>query len=172
MDPSRDQTSGRNGRGLRAMMTGIAVHAVPTRRGATALWLALVASGALAGEPPAPAAHDFDTQLAASRVVPPLEMEAGLGGQGLASGVMPAGDPLDDAATAAPAAEQAAGLDLQVDRNRRKFRTRAIDWVKDQSVAAGHLADFLVGGADSGWHLTVDPRGDDEYSLQWKVKFR
>ena len=154
------------------MKTGIAVRADPSRRGASALWLALVASGALAGEPPAPATHDFDTHLAASRVVPALEMHEGLGRQGLASAVMPDADPLDEAATTAPAAELAAGLDLQVDRNRRKFRTRAIDWVKDQSLAAGHLADFLVGGADSGWHLTVDPRGDDEYSLQWKVKFR
>ncbi|MCC7488656.1 MAG: hypothetical protein IT485_03325 [Gammaproteobacteria bacterium] len=152
------------------MKTGIAFRATVPGRGAMVPLLALLASVATAGEPPV--LHDFDTRLAASHVVAPLEMGGGLGAHGLASAVMPGSELSDDAEAAAPAAELAAGLDLQVDRNRRKFRTRAIDWVMDQSVAAGYLADFLVGGADSGWHFTMDPRGDDEYSLQWKVKFR
>lgn len=154
------------------MPTRIAVRSrAPGGPGARpAAWtvlLALLAGAALAGEPPATAAHDFDTGLAVSRVLAPLP----LGERGLASAVMPDQAVPDDAAAAAPADELAAGLGMQVDRNRRKFRAKAIDWVMDRSVAVGHLADFLVGGADSGWHLTVDPRGEDQYTLQWQARF-
>ena len=77
-----------------------------------------------------------------------------------------------DDSSAAPAAELAAGLDVQVEQKRRKFRTRVVDFMQDRSAAFGHMTDFLLGGADSGWHLVVDPVGDDEYVLQWKAKFR
>lgn len=76
----------------------------------------------------------------------------------------------DDAA--APATELAAGLDVQVDQKRRKFRARVVDYMAHQSAAFGHMTDFLLGGADSGWHFVVDPTGEDEYTLQWKAKFR
>ncbi|MCC7329389.1 MAG: hypothetical protein IT484_04445 [Gammaproteobacteria bacterium] len=129
--------------------------------------LLLLAAGALADQPPAATAHDFDPDAAVSQVVAPLVA----GGTGLAAAVAVDLDAPDDSA-AAPAVELATGLNVQMDLNRRKFRTRAIDWVMDRSVTVGYLADFLVGGADSGWHLGVDLRGDDEYTLQWRARFR
>jgi hypothetical protein len=74
--------------------------------------------------------------------------------------------------SSAPAAELAAGLDVQVEQKRRKFRSRVVDFMQDRSVAFGRMTDFLLGGADSGWHFVVDPTGEDEYTLQWKAKFR
>lgn len=75
-------------------------------------------------------------------------------------------------AAAAPAQELATGLGIQVEKKRRRFRQRAVNWMSDYSTSAGFLADFLIGGADSGWHLVVDPTGTDEYILEWKAKFR
>ncbi len=131
--------------------------------------LALLASGALADEVlPHAAGHDFDTDAAVARAVMPLLV----GERGLATLALSSGDVLEETSAVVPSAELAANLNVQLDRSRRKFRTRTIDWVKGRSVAVGQLADFLVGGADSGWHLRVDPRGDDEYMLQWQARFR
>jgi hypothetical protein len=75
-------------------------------------------------------------------------------------------------ARSAPAHEMASGLGLQVERKRRRFRQRAIGWLADKSRPAGWVSDFIIGGADSGWHLVMDPSGDDEYILEFKAKFR
>ena len=75
-------------------------------------------------------------------------------------------------AVAAPAQELASGLSLQVERKRRRFRQRAVGWVAEQSPSVGWMTDFLLGGGDSGWHLVMDPTGDDEYILEFKMKFR
>ncbi len=90
----------------------------------------------------------------------------------LAAAVLPSDEDLTAADVDAPASELAEGFDVRVVHSRRKFRARAMDWISARSEAVGHMADFIVGGADSGWHLTVDPRGDDEYQLQWKARFR
>lgn len=74
--------------------------------------------------------------------------------------------------TAAPAYELASGLGLQVERKRRRFRQRAVNWVTDQSEPAGWLTDFLLDGDDSGWHLVMDPTGDDQYLLEFNMQFR
>ncbi len=71
----------------------------------------------------------------------------------------------------APALELAAGLNVEVDQKRRKFRAKAVDWITDRSVAMGKMTDFLLGGAETGWHVVIDPTGQDEYILEWKVKF-
>lgn len=75
-------------------------------------------------------------------------------------------------AAAAPASELSAGLGVEVDQKRRKFRARVVDFMADRSASFGRMTDFLLGGADSGWHLVVDPIGEDEYVLEWKAKFR
>lgn len=80
--------------------------------------------------------------------------------------------PAEPVDAAAPAQELAAGLDVQVTQKRRKFRARAIDWMSERSLAMGHMTDLLLGGADEGFHLVVDPSGDDQYILEWKVRFR
>jgi hypothetical protein len=91
----------------------------------------------------------------------------------LTAAVLPDGDfSLAAAEDVAPAQELATGLGLQVQKKRRKFRQRAVNWMGDRSVAVGRMTDFLLGGADSGWHLVVDPTGTDEYVLEWKARFR
>jgi hypothetical protein len=72
----------------------------------------------------------------------------------------------------APAHELAEGLDVEVTQKRRKFRARAIDWVTERSAPMGRLTDFLLGGADTGVHLVADPTGQDEYKLEWQIRFR
>lgn len=72
----------------------------------------------------------------------------------------------------APADELAAGLGVEVDQKRRKFRARIVDYMESRGAAFGRMTDFLLGGADSGWHFVVDPTGEDQYTLQWKAKFR
>lgn len=135
-------------------------------RPAVVLFLLLAAATAGADAP----AGDTSLQLD----LPPADMLTGFGQWDtvLASAVLPGaaiGNPVD---VEAPAYELAEGLEVQVVHNRRKFRARAMDWVSERSLAIGQFADFIIGGADSGWHLTVDPRGDDEYQLQWKARFR
>jgi len=125
------------------------------RRAATAI-ACLWAFPALA-EPPAAPAVD-----AAAPVVAAWEA-------GLVDAVL---DAPTEAAAAAPAQELAAGLDVQVTQKRRKFRAQAIDWMADRSLVMGHVTDLLLGGADEGFHLVVDPSGDDQYILEWKVRFR
>lgn len=71
-----------------------------------------------------------------------------------------------------PAGEMAANLDLQIERGRLHFRSSAVDWLRVKSAPVGRVADFLIGGGDSGWHLSVDPIVDDEVVLEWKFKFR
>jgi hypothetical protein len=91
----------------------------------------------------------------------------------LSNAILPDSDfDAQSAAGLAPAPELAAGLNVQVTQKRRKFRTRAVDWMSDRSTAAGTMTDFLLGGADSGWHLYADVTGTDEYVLEWKARFR
>ncbi len=73
---------------------------------------------------------------------------------------------------AAPAQELAAGLDVAIQHNQRKFRSSAVSWMTQRSAAMGRMTDLLLSGSDSGWHLVVDPRGADEYILEWKIRFR
>lgn len=127
----------------------------------------LIAAGAWADEPPVAATHDFSPEHAVAELMQPLAF----GKPRLAA--LLTSDPGTAAATgSAPASELATHLDARLDRSRRKFRARAIDWVKDQSLAVGYFADFIIDGGDSGWHLDVDLRGEDEYMLQWKARFR
>ena len=74
--------------------------------------------------------------------------------------------------SAAPALELAAGLDVRVDHKRRQFRSDAVSWMTQRSLAMGTMTDLLLGGADTGWHVVVDPMGAEEYILEWKVRFR
>jgi hypothetical protein len=92
---------------------------------------------------------------------------------GLSGAVLPDGDfDAQAASNAAPAEELATGLGVQVDKKRRKFRTRAVNWMEKQSPALGTMTDFLLGGGEGGWHLAADVTGTEEYVLEWKVKFR
>lgn len=92
---------------------------------------------------------------------------------GLSGAFLPTGELFAQGSEAdAPAHELAAGLNVQVTKSRRKFRTRAVNWMTDRSVAMGVVTDFLLGGGDSGWHLVADVTGTDEYVLEWKAKFR
>jgi hypothetical protein len=74
--------------------------------------------------------------------------------------------------SAIPAQELAAGLDVKVDQSRRRFRSGAVSWMMQRSAAMGRMTDLLLSGSDTGWHLVVDPRGSDEYILEWKIRFR
>ena len=133
--------------------------------------LALAATGAVAGDS---LALESSPATAAQADVPVAAVLAGLGRWqvSLAEAALPAEQADPSVAAEVPAHELAAGLDVQITQNRRQFRARALDWVRERSINAAEMADFLVGGGDSGWHLTVDPRGDDEYQLQWKARFR
>lgn len=92
---------------------------------------------------------------------------------GLSGALLPDGGfAAQSAAGVAPAPELAEGLDVQVHQKRRKFRTRAVNWVSDRSSPVGVMTDFLLSGADSGWHLAADVTGTDEYVLEWKTRFR
>lgn len=127
----------------------------------------LMAAGAWADEPPAATIHDFNPEHAVAELMQPLTF----GKPRLAA--LLSSDPGTAAVTdGVPASELVTHLDARLDRSRRKFRVRAIDWVKDQSLAVGYFADFIIDGGDSGWHLDVDLRGEDEYMLQWKARFR
>ena len=68
---------------------------------------------------------------------------------------------------AAPARSSPRASTSQVDQKRRKFRA-CVDYMAHRSRPFGHMTDFLLGGADSGWHFVVDPTGEDEYTLEWK----
>jgi hypothetical protein len=74
--------------------------------------------------------------------------------------------------SAIPAQELAASLEVSVAHKRRRFRSGAVSWMTQRSPAMGKMTDLLLGGADTGWHLVVDPRGADEYILEWKIRFR
>ncbi len=97
-----------------------------------------------------------------------LKPEADLLASPLADALLP-----DNGATleGAPAAELATGLDVHVGQQRRKLRERAVEWMADRSTPVGFMTDLLLGGADSGWHVVVDPSGDDQYILEWKLRF-
>jgi hypothetical protein len=111
--------------------------------------------------------------LEAASSVPLLAEQPTLLSAPLAAAVMPDDEfGLENAGDAAPAYELAAGLDVRVEQKRRKFRSGAVDWMAQRSVAMGKMTDLLLGGADTGWHVVVDPRGADEYILEWKVRFR
>lgn len=126
---------------------------------------------ALAG---AARADDGAQAVASPLEIPVLELlEPGSLDPALTAAVLPDGDfSLAAAEDVAPAPELATGLGLQVQKKRRKFRQRAVNWMGDRSAAVGRMTDFLLGGADSGWHLVVDPTGTDEYVLEWKARFR
>lgn len=152
---------------MRARLATVLVQVAGQGRPAAAVALLLAAAAAHAGDPPAAAVAD-EISLSAAEAL------SGLGqwDMTLAEAVLP-GDQAAHALEAdAPAHELAEGLGVQVEQSRRKFRAQAMDWITGRSQAVGRMADFLIGGGDSGWHLTVDPRGDDEYQLQWKARFR
>jgi hypothetical protein len=143
--------------------TKTAVRLIP----AILLCLACVTPSATAGE--AVAAPALTT--APLSLEPPVPFSVAL--TGLSGAVLPDGDfDAQRASNAAPAQELATGLGVQVDKKRRKFRTRAVNWMEKQSPALGTMTDFLLGGGDSGWHLAADVTGTEEYVLEWKVKFR
>ena len=73
---------------------------------------------------------------------------------------------------AAPAPELAEGLNVRIDQKRRKFRSSAVRWMAQRSLTMGTMTDLLLTGSDTGWHVVVDPRGADEYILEWKIRFR
>lgn len=100
-------------------------------------------------------------------------LDLGSSATSLSGAVLPDGEfDAQAASNAAPAQELATGLGVQVDKKRRKFRTRAVNWMEKQSPALGSMTDFLLGGGDSGWHLAADVTGTQEYVLEWQVKFR
>lgn len=49
---------------------------------------------------------------------------------------------------------------------------RTIGWLADGAAPVGRLAEFFIGGGDSGWYFSLTPVGDDEYMLEWQFKFR
>jgi len=53
-----------------------------------------------------------------------------------------------------------------------RFQASALQWVQQGSAGVLRVAEFLVGGGDSGWQLMVDPTGEDEYQLRWEARFR
>jgi hypothetical protein len=114
--------------------------------------------------------HDFDAASTAPVLTVPLATPESLAASAIIAETDDEG--ANSAGSAAPAQELAARLDVRVEQKRRKFRTSAVTWMEQRSVAMGRMTDFLLGGADSGWHLVVDPTGADEYMLQWKFRFR
>lgn len=141
---------------------------------AIVLCLACVAPSATAAEAvaaPAPTTAPLSLDLPVLLSVPVLDLDGST--TGLSGAVLPDGDfDAQAASNAAPAQELATGLGVQVDKKRRKFRTRAVNWMEKRSPALGTMTDFLLGGGDSGWHLAADVTGTEEYVLEWKVKFR
>lgn len=137
-------------------------------RPAAVLVLLLAACATAADEPPEQA-DPPGTSLSAADALAGLDHDWDVT---LAEAVLPGEQAASSGKADAPAHELAEGLGVQVEQSRRKFRASAMDWISERSATVGRMADFLVGGGDSGWHLTVDPRGDDEYQLQWKARFR
>jgi hypothetical protein len=129
------------------------------------LFMRSACAGDVASGPVGRAWQDFDAASLARALAVPLTALQPL----VTSAVAPTEDDLGGGATAQ---ELVARLDVRVQQKRRKFRAEAIDWLGQQSVAMGRMGDFLLGGADSGLHLVVDPIGADEYVLEWKVRFR
>ena len=60
-----------------------------------------------------------------------------------------------------------AGVELE--RTDRRFRSRVVDWARNQSLAAGLATDFLLHGSDSGVHLDVQSRSS--YVVRWRKRF-
>jgi hypothetical protein len=138
-------------------------------RAALAVALLLVAGVARAEPPVADAAIDLALPPAQAGATAPGALVAEWN-QSLADAAFFGADFQSDAA-AAPAAELVEGVDVQVTQKRRKFRARAIDWMSERSETMGLMTDLLLGGADTGFHLVVDPTGQDEYILEWKARF-
>jgi hypothetical protein len=143
------------------------IQRLPLRTATCIAMLCLLAGVAQAADVAAPA-----LTLQPKVLGPPasfaLEPEADLRASPLADALLP-----DSGATleGAPAAELATGLDVRVGHQRRKLRERAVEWMADRSSPVGVMTDLLLGGADSGWHVVVDPSGDDKYILEWKLRF-
>ena len=139
-----------------------------------ALFACGIAQAACAGDTPAAPSgqtspEDFDAASSARLLTERLAMLNPL----FTASAMPA-DEIEQASAngAAPAQELAAGLDVSVDQKRRKFRSVAVSWMTQRSLAMGRMTDLLLGGADTGWHVVVDPGAADVYMIQWKVRFR
>lgn len=60
-----------------------------------------------------------------------------------------------------------AGVELE--RTDRRFRSRAVDWAMDRSVAAGFATDFLLHGLDTGVHLRL--QSGSAYVVRWETRF-
>lgn len=61
---------------------------------------------------------------------------------------------------------------LDVDEPPLSRTARTIGWLAEGAAPVGRLAEFFIGGGDSGWHFSLTPVGDDEYMLEWQFKFR
>lgn len=125
-----------------------------------------VAAGCAGAAEPVPVA-DLDPLAAAFRAA----LMPGRWDLPLAAALLP-----DEQALAAREAgsipEQAGGPAIQAAEKGRLLHQSALQWVQRRSVGVARLADFIIGGGDSGWYLTVDPRGEDEYQLQFQARFR
>ena len=60
-----------------------------------------------------------------------------------------------------------AGVELE--RTDRRFRSRVVNWARNQSLAAGLATDFLLHGSDTGVHLDVQSRSS--YVIRWRRRF-
>ena len=60
-----------------------------------------------------------------------------------------------------------AGVELE--RTDRRFRSRVVNWARNQSLAAGLATDFLLHGSDTGIHLDVQSRSS--YVIRWRKRF-
>ncbi len=60
-----------------------------------------------------------------------------------------------------------AGVELE--RTDRRFRSRVVNWARNQSFAAGLATDFLLHGSNTGVYLQVQSRSS--YVVRWRKRF-
>lgn len=65
--------------------------------------------------------------------------------------------------------EMSAIAGVELERTDRRFRSRVVNWARDQSLVAGLATDFLLHGSDTGVHLDVQSRSS--YVIRWRKRF-
>ncbi|MGI9341559.1 MAG: hypothetical protein ACR2QV_01835 [Gammaproteobacteria bacterium] len=70
-------------------------------------------------------------------------------------------------------AEPAAADEIRFEMSDKRSNIRAgvIDWIKERNATVGLVSDFALPGSKAPLHLDIDP-GDDEFVIEWDIKFR
>jgi hypothetical protein len=60
---------------------------------------------------------------------------------------------------------------FEMSNERSNIRADVIDWIEERNAIIGRVSDFALPGSKAPLHLDIDP-GDDEFVLEWDIKFR